>query len=140
MSPLGNMEMVVLNFAVRLPCARRGLLPVLLVVGLTAACSETESKRPAPSSTPATVPVLSEHRFKSTAAGSSLPFGSDCSVGGTSDCASGLCVHVGAWRDAGYVCTERCGPESPCPEGWRCGQVHPSDPTASLCLPVTVAR
>lgn len=140
MSPLGNMKMVVWNFAAWLPCSRRGLLPILLVTGLTAACGETESKRPAPASTPATAPVLSEHRFKDTAASSSLPFGRDCSVGGASDCASKLCVHVGAERDTGYTCTERCGPGSPCPEGWRCGQVHPSDPAARLCLPVDDGR
>lgn len=112
---------------------RQGVL-LGLALGLLAGCAVKESKAPAPPDSPATVTVLSEHRFQATT-NQGAPLGHDCSAGGTNDCASGLCVHVGAQRNAGYICTVPCNSSIPCPEGWRCGQVHPTDPSARICLP-----
>ena len=61
-------------------------------------------------------------------------FGCECRDG--ADCLSAYCVmHLGD-----FVCTRACEPA--CPDGWRCGQVSATDPTALcvskhpyLCLP-----
>lgn len=91
--------------------------------------------------TPAVVPVLTEHRFRSGSARQAVrALGEDCAIGGPAGCASGVCLHVGAQRDSGYVCTQPCGPGQACPEGWRCGRVHPVDPTSSLCIPPDSGR
>lgn len=95
----------------------------------------TESNPIAPKPSASTAITLSEHRFKPAGKGPLKTLGQSCSSAGPDECASGICVHTGTARDTGYVCSQNCGQGSPCPQGWRCGRIHPSDPTATLCLP-----
>src|SRR5215831_8905164 len=77
--------------------------------------------------------VLSEHRFAASAA-KTKQLGEDCTQAGSAQCTSGICLHVEADRNAGYICTKACSSSSDCPRTWGCTQVFPA-PDSSFCVP-----
>lgn len=105
-----------------------------VVCCLGAGCDGNPARRSTVEAHPATVPVLTEHRFKPGKAGAKAT-GEECSVAGPGECADGLCLHVGSGRDTGYFCSRRCEVRRECPSGWRCGSIHPSDPGSRVCIP-----
>ncbi|MCA9543664.1 MAG: hypothetical protein KC613_04720, partial [Myxococcales bacterium] len=49
------------------------------------------------------------------------------------DCPEGFCVDT---PDGNRVCSERCGNDEHCPEGWRCRQVTNTGPDVTfICVP-----
>jgi hypothetical protein len=66
--------------------------------------------------------------------GATKQLGEDCQKEGRSTCLSGLCLHVGAGPEEGYVCSRSCTGDGECPASWRCLQVYPS-PEGWLCVP-----
>ncbi|MFP2930505.1 hypothetical protein ACLESO_35965 [Pyxidicoccus sp. 3LG] len=116
-------------------------MAVLLASNLWAAGCSTES-RPETSApvSPAPVPVLTEHRFHQSLGSGKKGVGEDCTRGGQAECATGLCLHVGARHDAGYVCSQRCETQGQCPAGWGCGRMLMGDPASSVCIPSSEAR
>jgi hypothetical protein len=79
--------------------------------------------------------VLTEHRFAAAGA-KTRQLGEDCTQAGSLQCASGICLHVEADRNAGYVCSKACSSSSDCPPAWGCIQVFPA-PDSSFCVPST---
>lgn len=85
-------------------------------------------------SEPANPPQVSEHAISKAAAYQSLAIGADCTAGGGPQCESGLCLHISADPQHGYVCSRLCQIESDCLTGWKCGQFYPG-PDGMACIP-----
>lgn len=76
-------------------------------------------------------PVFGEHQFLAVKQ-ANFSVGEDCTQGGSSACASALCLHVGTLKDSGYICSKACADETQCPQGWACVSLSSAD---SACVP-----
>ena len=111
--------------------SRPRIAAVVVVVLLVACGIQPEPGNGGGSSAPR--PTFGEHRPSALSANPTRKLGEDCTEHGADECLSHRCLHTGASPTTGYLCTEACGPASPCPDGWRCVRVHPST-EASVCL------
>lgn len=84
-------------------------------------------------------PIFRERIVKSGAQTKKV-FGQSCNEFGKAECMSGICLHAGADREAGYVCTQTCGSEfRGCPPGWNCQTAVPGGSTR-LCVPTSAVQ
>ena len=77
--------------------------------------------------------VLTEHQF-SVSAKKAKRIGEDCSLHGSSECLSGVCLHTSPHRHAGYICSQTCSSTSDCPANWSCVQGLLGE-VSGVCMP-----
>lgn len=98
-----------------------------LVLVLLGACRKESS--------PGSQIVSERMALGSTEGDATLPFSASCSETGASGCASGLCVRTpNAAIGEGWICSQSCADDTPCPTGARCEKILP-DPDGFLCIP-----
>jgi hypothetical protein len=118
--------------------SRLALLGILGLLVLEVSCAAPPEVTTTASAGPK---VLTQHQFITAATPTRAIF-EDCSNGGPSDCASGLCIHTSASIHSDFVCTARCATDGDCATtataASRCVSIHPS-PGSSFCVPVRVA-
>jgi hypothetical protein len=84
---------------------------------------------------PVSAGVLTEHRPLAAIGPPGKSVGEDCTTYGRAECLSGLCLHVRARRDGGYVCSQVCREPGDCPEGWQCRHLMPGGSEDGVCQP-----
>jgi hypothetical protein len=128
------MKMILLRSRVsRRPRARRHALHALVLLVLSA-CEVPPAPEP-PDVPASSVRILTEHRPRASTAPPDKQVGEDCTAHGSTECLSGLCLHAVPTRGQGYFCSQTCLGSSECPPEWRCVQVVPGNPRASVCQP-----